>query len=405
MKVLAIGTVWPEPNSSAAGRHLLSLLRLFQEQDWQIEFASSAKPSPFQSDLASEGFSCQSIRLNCDSFDDYIKALHPDLVLFDRFMTEEQFGWRVEQHCPKALRLLDTEDLHCLRFARHQAVKQGRPLHVFDLNNDLAKREIAAILRSDLSLIISPFEARLLQYHFGVPADLLHQQAFMLDLSALPQHHLFFEERQHFISIGNFKHAPNWDAVLQLKQLWPAIHRQLPEAECHIYGAYLPPKAQNLHNEKQGFIIQGRAEDALTVMANARVCLAPLSFGAGQKGKLLEAFITHTPSVTTSIGAEGMAEQMVWPGLVADSRSGFIDAAIALYRDEALWCDKQSNAQPILKQYYDKQQTADVLIDKINQLRKQLTRHRQSHFHSAMLRHHHLASTRYFSQWIQAKNS
>jgi hypothetical protein len=44
--------------------------------------------------------------------------LNPDIVVFDRYMTEEQFGWRVIKNCPKALRILDTEDLHFLRKAR-----------------------------------------------------------------------------------------------------------------------------------------------------------------------------------------------------------------------------------------------------------------------------------------------
>jgi hypothetical protein len=45
-----------------------------------------------------------------------VKELNPAVVLFDRFMMEEQF-WRVSENCPDALRLLDTEDLHCLRGA------------------------------------------------------------------------------------------------------------------------------------------------------------------------------------------------------------------------------------------------------------------------------------------------
>ena len=68
--------------------------------------------------------------------------------IFDRFMIEEQFGWRVEKACPQALRVLDTSDLHCLREARQAQLKHGGAL---DLYNDIALREIAcdAPLRSD----------------------------------------------------------------------------------------------------------------------------------------------------------------------------------------------------------------------------------------------------------------
>ena len=109
-KVLVIGYVWPEPDSSAAGRHIMSILRLFVEQNWQVEFASPAQLSEYSIDLQKEGISSQAINLNCDSFDAYVSEYQPDIVVFDRFMMEEQFGWRVEQQCPAALKILDTED-------------------------------------------------------------------------------------------------------------------------------------------------------------------------------------------------------------------------------------------------------------------------------------------------------
>jgi len=122
------------------------------------------------------------VALNCTSFDDFISELNPNIVLFDRFMLEEQFGWRVAKHCPDALRILDTEDLHSLRHARHQALKQNRPLTSADMNSDLAKREIAAIFRCDLSLIISDYELQLLTNNYRVPEHILLHCPFMLDL-------------------------------------------------------------------------------------------------------------------------------------------------------------------------------------------------------------------------------
>ena len=92
--------------------------------------------------------------------------LNPDVVLFDRFMIEEQFGWRVTEQCPNAVKLLDTEDLHCLRKGRHQAFKDKQPFTDDYLFNDFAKREIASILRCDVTLMISEFEMELLSKNF-----------------------------------------------------------------------------------------------------------------------------------------------------------------------------------------------------------------------------------------------
>ncbi|MCO4844416.1 MAG: glycosyltransferase family 4 protein [Sulfurovum sp.] len=404
-KVLVIGYVWPEPNSSAAGSHMMSILRLYKEQNWQVEFATPSQPTEHMIDLASEDISSQSITLNCDSFDTYITEYQPDIVMFDRFMMEEQFGWRVEKNCPNALKILDTEDLQCLRHARHQAHKAERKLTQKDLFSDIAKREIAAILRSDISLIISSYEMELLIHTFKVDASLLHHLPFMVDLETCPSQTLPFSDRRHFMTIGNFRHAPNWDAVLYLQKIWPLIKKRIPEAQLHIYGSYPPPKATALHNPKTGFFIKGWAENALTVMEESRICLAPLRFGAGIKGKLLDAMIMQTPSITTSVGSEGMHDQEPWPGAITDDMREFVDAAVALYNDEETWLAAQGNALSLLHARYDSQQLGPTLISKITDTETNLAQHRLNNFTGAMLKHHSMTSTKYMSQWIAAKNA
>ncbi|MEZ8344940.1 glycosyltransferase [Vibrio splendidus] len=405
-KVLAIGYVWPEPNSSAAGSHMMSLLRLFKRQGWSVEFATPAQETEHMIDLSEEGITSQSIQLNCDSFDQYIEELQPDVVMFDRFMMEEQFGWRVEKVCPNAFKLLDTEDLQFLRNARHEAIKKETELTKAHLYSDLAKREIAAILRCDLSLIISSYEMELLQSEFNVDPKLLHHLPFMVDLKTLPESTKSFEERKHFMTIGNFRHAPNWDAVLQLQKIWPKIRKQLPDTELHIYGSYPPPKATALHNPKTGFHIKGWAKDAQEVMEQARVCVAPLRFGAGIKGKLLDAMKLQTPNVTSEIGSEGMLSQgeLQWPGAVADDIDEFVEQAVALYKDEEKWLKAQSQCHSILEAHYEQNQLGDKLIERLTALESELESHRLDNFFGSMLKHHSMASTKYMSQWIAEKN-
>ncbi len=404
-KILVIGYVWPEPNSSAAGSHMMSILRLYKQQNWQVEFATPSQPTEHMIDLASEGISSKNITLNCDSFDTYITEYQPDIVMFDRFMMEEQFGWRVEKNCPNALKILDTEDLQCLRHARHQAHKADRELTKEDLFSDIAKREIAAILRSDISLIISRYEMELLVNTFKVDDSLLHHLPFMVDLEKCPNKTLPFSNRKHFMTIGNFRHAPNWDAVLYLQKIWPLIKKRIPEAQLHIYGSYPPPKATALHNPKTGFFIKGWADNALTVMEESRICLAPLRFGAGIKGKLLDAMIMQTPSITTSIGSEGMHDQEPWPGVITDDITEFVEAAVTLYNNEEAWLAAQKNALPLLHALYDSRQLGPKLISKIIETEKNLVQHRLNNFTGAMLKHHSMMSTKYMSQWITAKNA
>ena len=403
-KVLVIGYVWPEPNSSAAGTHMMSLLNAFRAQNWDVEFATPAQRTDHMVNLDDFGITSQSIALNCDSFDEYVKAYNPDIVMFDRFMMEEQFGWRVDKHCPNAIKILDTEDLQCLRNARHEAHKGEREFTTSDLHSDIAKREIAAILRCDLSLIISSYEMSLLNSVFKIEPSLLHHLPFMVDLSSLPTSTKTFEQRQHFMTIGNFRHAPNWDAVLYLQKIWPLIRKQLPKAELHIYGSYPPPKATALNNPKTGFLIKGWADNAFDVMQSARVCLAPLRFGAGIKGKLLEAMIMQTPSVTTYIGAEGMHNDLPWPGKIANTADDFANAAVEMYTNQSDFEQAQQDGNTLLNTLYDKAQLSAALIKKIDSISCDLSAHREKNFTGQMLKHHTMRSTQYMSQWIAEKN-
>lgn len=408
MRVLIVGYVWPEPNSSAAGSRMLSLIESFKNQGWPVIFASPAADSDHSVDLAAMGVEKKTIALNCSSFDEYVHELEPDIVLFDRFMMEEQFGWRVEQACPDALRLLDTEDLHCLREARQRALRQGRNFTESDLNSDMALREVASILRCDLSLMISEYEMELLQRHFKVDASLLLYCPFMIKGGTGALLSLPFSAREHFVCVGNFRHAPNWDSVLWLNsEIWPLIRKKIPAAQMHIYGAYPPKKAMALHNPSKGFHVLGWADDAVEVLSKARICLAPLRFGAGIKGKFADAMKAGTPSVTTSIGAEAMGlhrgGQELWSGRFVDGGDAIATAAIELYQNECEWLEAQSLGYEILAERFEWGRHEAGLIGRITELKADIVLHRGNNFVGAMLRHHHHRSTKFMSQWIEVK--
>ena len=407
-QVLIIGFVWPEPNSSAAGGRMVQLISIFKEQGFDVTFASPAMDSDYMIDLETLGVVKKSITLNCSSFDVFVKDLNPTIVLFDRFMMEEQFGWRVAENCPDALRLLDTEDLHCLRFARQKAFKENRSFSTDDLLvEEVAKREIASILRCDVSLMISEYEMELLQTVFKIDSNLLYYLPLLLGpiedptIQKLPS----FEERNNFVFIGNFLHEPNWNAVQYLKEtIWPLIRRQMPEAILQIYGAYPSQKVLQLHQHKQGFYIMGRADDAQEVVRNALVVLVPLRFGAGIKGKLIEAMQCGTPSVTTTIGAESMCGDLPWNGFIADNPQVFADKAVELYQDKILWQKVQENGFGIIEKRYLKSLFADDFIAHILKVQTHLKPHRLQNFMGTLLQHHTLTSTKYMSRWIEEKN-
>lgn len=406
--ILIIGSVWPEPRSSAAGSRMMQLIKSFQMQNWKITFASTASESDFMVDLAENNIEKANIKLNDESFDEFISTLKPDLVLFDRFMTEEQFGWRVTEICPNAFKILDTEDLHCLRAARQKAYKENRNFKLDDLLfEDVAKREIASILRCDLSLIISTYEMKALVDLFKIDEAILIYLPFMLtsiDEKTL-QTWLPFEERNHFITIGNFLHEPNYQAVIFLKkEIWPLIRKKLPDAEMHIFGAYPSEKVNQLNNPKEGFLVKGRVRNVEDVMLKARVCLAPLVFGAGLKGKLIDAMQCGTPNVSTHIAAEAMHDGLPWCGYIANLPKDFADDAVKLYTIETVWQKFQQNGVAIINQNFDEKFWDSKFSERIIEMNRNLLDYRKENFLGAMLQHHTLTSTKYLSKWIEEKN-
>ena len=379
----------------------------FRQRGWVISVASASLETERMATLDLPGVEKTRVELNHSSFDQFLLDLNPQIVLFDRFHTEEQFGWRVDLHAPESLRILDTVDLHCLRKARRQAQRENRELHKRDYFSDTAKREIAAIWRSDLTLLTSFVEKNLLREIFEVSAP-LWVHPLLVDpnqWSRQPSRRLAFEDRQHFVHIGNFRHPPNLDAVHYLHQiLWPSIRQALPNAELHLYGAYPKSSTMGLQDLSKGFLVKGPVEDARATIGEARVMLAPLRFGAGQKGKLLDAMVSGTPSVTTSVGAEAMHLETPWGGAIEDDPAGFVQSAVNLYTNGTSWEIAQGRGDLLVQELFLSVEHENSLHREVDRILEDLKTHRSRHFTSALLRHQTLRSTEYFARWIEAKN-
>lgn len=381
---LFLSPLWPEPGSSAAGVRTEGLIRAFQRWGWDVHYAAAAKPNVYTKLLSDSGVPVHECGPNrAELLASILEATKPSVVIFDRFMAEEAYSFRVRELAPNALRVLDMQDLHALRKGRQELVESGADAHQVlahkpSASNDSLLRELGAIQRSDLTLVCSPVELGLLQDTYGVAPSKLCQASFfcqeaapdaaqdygasapwlgvsgaesptasaaggddaqsveiaptLFDTPASPLsspeqdwagsggapvvgfgYSPFhgFDARHGFVTIGGFRHAPNVDAVEWLAaEIWPRIRARLPRshintATMRVYGAYPNHRVQALHNPSQGFHICGHAK-SLDVLARARVLLAPVRYGAGIKGKIVDAWRYGVPVVATDVGAEGM---------------------------------------------------------------------------------------------------
>ena len=420
-KLFCISTNWPEPNATAAGVRMHELLAIFISHGFEITFTATSNHIEGQLALKEKGIITQQILVNDTSFDLLLKEIEPDVVLFDRFISEEQFGWRVREILPSALTMLDSEDLHCLRALREEQttsyIKQHKDsafslfhsdTDLIELNSrGLTERELASIYRCDLNLVISSFEMTVLVDHFKVPPHL----CLLLPITYQKQHLLAhrasrdYKERSGYFFIGNGLHKPNIDAIKCLyHSIWPLMKKQHKLAEIYIYGAYLPQQIKELHKPNIGFHIVGPVIDVKEPFTKHRVNLVPLRFGAGIKGKILEGFVYGCPHITTSIGKEGMDYTMKWPGKIANETEEFAQKAVSLYHDESNWQILKSEGYKFIDQSFERSIYEIKCFDGLSQTLNNLEGHRAKNFMGSLLQEQQFQASKYMSLWITEKN-
>jgi glycosyltransferase involved in cell wall biosynthesis len=426
-KVVLLTYVWPEPLSSAAGLRDLNLIESFLWAGWDLVVASPSQQNTHSEALAQMGVRLAGVQANDVRFDAWIKSEAPNFVIFDRFVMEEQFGWRVQEQCPNAVRVLDTQDLHFLRRTRANHLKainlqsrepnssplppgqppqkqspEGTANSSLDLMNEDTFREIGSIYRCDGVFVLSRTEYDLLIERFKFPSNALSLSRFHY---SDPISVSGFQERSDFMMIGNFRHAPNQDGVIWMaNEIWPLIRKQIPNACLNIYGAYPSREMMRLTSKEANLFVRGSIPDQFEVLKKHRVNLAPLRFGAGIKGKISDGWWAGTPVVSTSIGAEGMCDSYPFGGSIANSPQDFALAAVQLYQNQKEWYQKQALGLQIIKALYQRETNRALLIEFLKDLHSRLHELRNQNWIGCMLNYHSWRSTHYFSKWIEEKS-
>ncbi|HTL11689.1 MAG TPA: glycosyltransferase [Bdellovibrionota bacterium] len=413
-RALFIGSVWPEPQSSAAGVRMMQLIRVFRSAGAEVHFAAPTRDGDSRDALAATGVTCWDAPLNDSAFDATVARIAPHWIVFDRFITEERYGWRARGAAPGAVTVLDTEDLHSLRRLRQERLARGAGAdEILAVGADSAApsadelRECASIYRCDLSLIISRHEERLLLDHWSVPRRLVHLTPYLYsDAPAAPRS---FDGRRHVVTIGNFRHPPNLDGLgWWRREIWPRVRARLPEgAEFHAYGAYPPKEAMAWDDPADGFRVRGWVADHLRALQDYRLLVAPLRFGAGIKGKVTDSLWVGTPVVGTSIAWEGIAPPDHPPprGSVADGVEAFAAAVAHLYSDAGAWSRAAEEGRLLVSRYQSWAVEAPRLLARLAELRAGLARERALNRVGALLTQQERRSTEYFGRWLELKES
>lgn len=168
-----------------------------------------------------------------------------------------------------------------------------------------------------------------------------------------------FAEREGILFVGGFAHPPNADAVLWfVREVYPLIRKKL-EAEGHrppqfyVVGSRVTEEIQALEQPGNGVVIKGfvSEEELVRLYDSTRLVVVPLRYGAGVKGKVVEALYHGAAVVTTSIGAEGIydAEHVM---MIKDRPEEFADAAAQIYQNPQQCLDMSRKTQEYIRRHY-----------------------------------------------------
>jgi len=252
-----------------------------------------------------------------------------DTVMICRHYIASPLIAAVRQHAPQAQLWFDTVDLHYLREERLAALEQSSRLA--DVAAVTKQQELGVIAACDLTFVVSPVEQALLAQ--TLPDA---QVAILSNIHEPIDHTPGFSEREGLLFVGGFQHPPNVDAVTWfVQEVWPLVHAQAPEMNLRVVGSKMPDTLRSLAGP--GIEILGFVQDIDPLLAQSRISIAPLRYGAGVKGKVNQAMSHGLPVVATPAAVEGMDLTHGEHVLVADTPTVYAQEIIRLYNDPALW--------------------------------------------------------------------
>ena len=107
--------------------------------------------------------------------------------------------------------------------------------------------------------------------------------------------------------LGSFRHLPNQEGLEWFTRfVLPRVLQKRPGARLVVVGSD-PPARHTLPGDSQAVEIVGFVEDIQAPLHRYGIFVCPILSGSGVRVKLLEAFASGIPVVSTRIGAEGLA--------------------------------------------------------------------------------------------------
>lgn len=161
-------------------------------------------------------------------------------------------------------------------------------------------------------------------------------------------------DANHILHIGTMYWPPNIDGVWWfIQKIYPLIRRQRPDVVFDIVGSRPPQVLQALGDDDASINVAGYVTDPTSYLEQAGVFIVPLRAGGGMRVKILNALAQGIPTVSTTLGAEGIAVTPDKDILIADEASEFATACMRLLNDPDLRDQLARNSRRLIENMYD----------------------------------------------------
>lgn len=253
-------------------------------------------------------------------------------------------------------------DLHYKRMMAAKAV--GEPITDTEIA-DMRRQELDVCAQADVIFYPDQVEVDLVAQELGgdrtykaLPVYAFEEEKFDQSVSLLSS--ITDKTELNMLFVGGFNHTPNQDGILWFVQdVLPIIRRKLGEVHLTIVGSKATPAILSLASNSidvAGFVTDDRLAQ---LYDETSLVIAPLRYGGGVKGKVIEAMAKGIPLVSTPIGAQGLHTPEVMMFLASDADE-FADAVISALTDRSDAQTRARKAWDYVRSHYSMQTLENI---------------------------------------------
>lgn len=172
-------------------------------------------------------------------------------------------------------------------------------------------------------------------------------------------------EPDSLFHIGAMDWLPNQESIRWLlEEVWPVVHREVPQAKLYLAGRKMPSQWMNATIE--GVSVIGEVPDAMYFIGSKKINVVPLLSGSGIRVKIIEAMSIGKTVITTTVGAQGIDYTDGENILIADTPEQFARQIKRCLDDDAFCSRVGEAAARLVADQYDRKKLAEELIEFYN---------------------------------------